>query len=120
VKTATKETVRFVCRVAFAYLLGWGWVAFYGVPDPGDTHILRLLIGAACVRLFAVAFGAADLPGFFARKKPVEDRVWEAAGVIWDAYVDLRGKDWKDCTEAERDIKIIDTAGLRQLAKGKG
>lgn len=118
-KIVTKETIRFICRVTFAYALGWGWVAFYGVPDPEDTHILRLAIGAAFIGLFVVAFGAVDLPRFFTRKKPMADRVREAAGVILDAYVDLRGKEWRDCTEVEKGIKLMNSVELRQLANAE-
>ena len=45
--------------------------------------------------------------------------VQDAARVLWEAYKELRGKDWKDCTEAERDIKIMDSAALRAITEGK-
>ena len=68
-KSVTKGALRLVCRAAFAYALGWAWTAFDGVPDYQDTHALRLAIGAACVGLFVVIFGAVDLPRFFTRKR---------------------------------------------------
>lgn len=75
-------------------------------------------------------FGSADLAKaaaqadyetrILAALEPQPITVQDAARVLLDAHAAVCAKGWKDCTEAERDIFIMEVPALRAIAKQEG
>ena len=92
------------------------WIA---TGDAGDFMAYDPLFERQVLSLDPAAYDTERVDRIMAALDVQPMTVQDAARVLWEAYKGLRDKDWKDCTEAERDIKIMDSAGLRAIAERK-